>query len=152
MTYLLDPELPERFQTTPNDERSESEIAAWWDVPYITTETADDVEADTRKNEERLKVQAPELVSSDVESLVEKRRADFLVSWPSGTRYTVDCLDGGAWDRPTWWGDFGSLEEAQECCANGLARKQPRVITGYRDKHAEEQLFSALLKKQSASD
>lgn len=123
-TYLINPQLPELFQVTPNDQRSKAEIQEWWDVPYITTETAEDVEAHTRENEERLKVQAPELVSPDVEALVEQRRASFLASWPSGTRYTVDCLDGGAWDRPTWWGDFGSLEEAQECCENGPARRR----------------------------
>jgi hypothetical protein len=36
----------------------------------------------------------------------------FLEAWPSGTRYDLRCLDGGAWDRPTCWGMFGSLEEA----------------------------------------
>lgn len=122
--FLIDPQLPEGFQVTPYDERSHAEIKAWWNVPYITTETADDVEAHTRKNEERLKVQAPELVSPDVEALVEKNRASFLANWPSGTSYTVHCLDGGAWDRPTWCGDFGALEEAQECCEQRSASKR----------------------------
>lgn len=151
MTYLLDPELPERFQNTPNDERSEAEIAAWWDVPYIETWTAEKEEAHTRKHRAWLKANDPAHAADDIEALVAEGRAGFLADCPSGTRYTVHCLDGGAWDRPTCWGDFGSLEEAQECCANGLARKQPRVITGYRDKHAEQQLFLALLKKESAS-
>lgn len=127
--YLINPQLPERFQITPLSERSEAEIQAWMNVPYITTETLDDVEAHTRKNEERLKVQAPELVSPDVEALVEKHRASFLASWPSGTRYTVECLDGGAWDRPSWWGDFGSLEEAQYCCQDGPARRRAGLNT-----------------------
>lgn len=34
---------------------------------------------------------------------------------PSGTRYIVHCLDGGAWDRPTDWGSFASLNDALVC-------------------------------------
>lgn len=32
--------------------------------------------------------------------------------WSRGTRYDVYCLDGGAWDRPTWLGDFADLPAA----------------------------------------
>jgi len=35
------------------------------------------------------------------------------------THYWVECLDGGAWDRPTWWGTVDSLEEAGEICRKG---------------------------------
>lgn len=34
---------------------------------------------------------------------------------PSGTRYIVHCLDGGACDRPTDWGSFASLNDAMVC-------------------------------------
>lgn len=40
-------------------------------------------------------------------------------AWPSETRYTVHCLDGGAWDRPTTWGWFDTLDEAMECVEKG---------------------------------
>lgn len=33
-------------------------------------------------------------------------------AWPSGVRYTVRCLDGGAWDRSTNWGSVATLELA----------------------------------------
>ena len=33
--------------------------------------------------------------------------------------YKVYCLDGKAWDRPSLWGGFDTLEEASACCANG---------------------------------
>jgi hypothetical protein len=36
-------------------------------------------------------------------------------AWPGGLRYDVCCLDGGAWDRPTAWGWFGTLEAAIAC-------------------------------------
>jgi len=29
-----------------------------------------------------------------------------------GGRVTVRCLDGGAWDRSTWWGSFDTIAEA----------------------------------------
>ncbi|NOM01208.1 hypothetical protein G9Q13_28680, partial [Klebsiella pneumoniae] len=32
--------------------------------------------------------------------------------WPHGVRYTVRMLDGGAWDRSTNHGMYGSIEEA----------------------------------------
>ena len=32
--------------------------------------------------------------------------------WPEGVRYDVYVLDGGAWDRPTHRGWFGSLNAA----------------------------------------
>lgn len=41
--------------------------------------------------------------------------------WPEGVRYSVRCLDGGAWDRPTLWGCFESLHEALQCVERGPA-------------------------------
>ena len=51
----------------------------------------------------------------------ERMGPDWLKHWPSGTRYDVRCLDGGAWDRPTCWGMFASLQEALECAKKGPA-------------------------------
>ena len=45
----------------------------------------------------------------------------WLAAWPSGIRYDVRCLDGGAWDRSTGWGMFGTIEEAIRC-ARGAGR------------------------------
>ena len=36
----------------------------------------------------------------------------WLEAWPSGIRYDVRCLDGGAWDRSTGWGLFATFEQA----------------------------------------
>ena len=62
----------------------------------------------------------------------EKRPADHLAFWgkpfiqssanphfPSGRRFDVYCLDGGAADRPTCWGMFGTLEEAAQRAQDG---------------------------------
>lgn len=33
--------------------------------------------------------------------------------------YWVECLDGGAWDRPTFWGESRTLKGAAEICRTG---------------------------------
>lgn len=48
----------------------------------------------------------------------------FKEHWPTGQRYDVRCLDGGAWDRSTWRGSYGSLDEAIDA-ACALAAKGP---------------------------
>ncbi len=44
---------------------------------------------------------------------IETMRSDDKVN------FWVHCLDGGAWDRPTWWGEADTLEAAAEICRNG---------------------------------
>jgi len=39
--------------------------------------------------------------------------------FPSGVRFDVYCLDGGAAERPTCWGMFGTLEEAERRAQKG---------------------------------
>jgi hypothetical protein len=39
----------------------------------------------------------------------------FREVYPSGVRFDVRCLDGGGWDRSTWWGSFPTVEEAVRC-------------------------------------
>lgn len=40
--------------------------------------------------------------------------------------YWVQCLDGGAWDRPTWWGEAETLEAAAKICRNGPNWTKPQ--------------------------
>ena len=65
----------------------------WWDLAYIETVTREEGETGWRE------------------------------AWPSGVRYDVRCLDGGAWDRPTFWGAFATIEEAVRCAKGGPARR-----------------------------
>jgi hypothetical protein len=74
--FPVDPALPEGFYETPNDDRSDAEIAEWWDKPYAVTVDG---------------------------------------------AYDVRCLDGGAWDRPTFYGLVTTLLEAQEIAKRKLA-------------------------------
>jgi hypothetical protein len=56
----------------------------------------------------------------------ESNHPKFVEAWPEGARYDVRCLDGGAWDRPTCWGMFATLEEALACAGKGPAWLQPK--------------------------
>lgn len=98
----IDPKLPARFDNTPNDERPASH-RRWWDRPYIVTITWEQMRAGFKMTPEDL----------------ERRRADWFVCWPSGTRYDVRCLDGGAWDRSSWWAAFMTLEAALAFAGGG---------------------------------
>lgn len=84
----INPQLPDDFDCTDNRSRPGSHLK-WWNRPYIETETWKEGHSCPREK--------------------------WFTSWPSGTRYDVRCLDGGAWDRPTCWGMFGTLEEALAC-------------------------------------
>jgi hypothetical protein len=47
----------------------------------------------------------------------------FIEAWQGSIRFDVRCLDGGAWDRPTCLGMFGSLSEALAC----IKKRPPSV-------------------------
>lgn len=98
---LVNPSLPALFDQTPNGERPASHLK-WWHRPFIVA-CADPV--------------SPYARCSEAEKEIMRRR--WFEAWPSGTRYDVRCLDGGAWDRSTWWGSFPTLEAAV-ACANAL--------------------------------
>lgn len=108
----VNPVLPKNFSDTPNEERPASH-EIWWDRPYIQTTTVEELDA--------------EYANRTDDYAEEARRAwvggrlTWMKAWPSGTRYAVRCLDGGAWDRPTCWGMFGTLEDALVCAKNGPA-------------------------------
>ncbi|WCH25132.1 hypothetical protein [Aeromonas salmonicida] len=85
----LNPKLREDFDNTPNEERDPLELKDWWRVPYIKT------------------IDWAAFASSD-----EEHRRSWFEAWPTGIRYDVRCLDGGAWDRSTNKGAFPTLEQA----------------------------------------
>ncbi len=88
----VNPPLPEYFNSTPNDERPEWQIEVLWNRPFV------------------------EMISFFGNA---EFREDWYKHWPSGIRYDVRCLDGGAWDRSTCWGMYPTLAEALECCKSG---------------------------------
>lgn len=119
--YPLNPVLPSHFDQTPNEEREAMEVEDWWDLPFIITETWAERESHLRAVQARHKEEKNEYAKSDeeVEALVAEHRESWHKHFPSGTQYCVRCLDGGAWDRSTFWGQFDTLEAALECCNKG---------------------------------
>lgn len=60
-------------------------------------------------------------------------------------RLEVRCLDGGAWDRSTWYGTAETLEEAQKLAARKLLRwqyfrEQPRLYLDDGQAYAAREL------------
>lgn len=76
------------FDSTPHEHRDPLELDHWWNMPYVQTCEWSDIGSD------------------------DEHREQWFAHWPSGIRYTVRCLDGGAWDRSTNCGSFSSLEQA----------------------------------------
>lgn len=110
---LLDPKLPPGFDNTPNDQRSGHE--KYWNMPFIVTESVSNLEAYYAERTD-------EYAEAGGKQWNVSGRASWMAAWPSGTRYEVRCLDGGAWDRSTSRGMFPTLKEAV-ACANAY-RKQ----------------------------
>lgn len=106
---LVNPKLPANFDNTANEARPASH-RKFCDLAYI--ETVSDVDfyptndADKYADERR-------------KTWAETGRASWFEAWPTGTRYDVRCLDGGAWDRSTAWGAFATLDEAIKCASSG---------------------------------
>jgi len=79
----VDPELPDNWDCLAHEARPSCHMIAWGQ-PYIVTESEPN----------------------------ERYRESWLKAWPTGVRYDVRRLDGGAWDRSTNCGSFASLEDA----------------------------------------
>lgn len=118
---LINPKIPKHFFDRANDARSPRELKKFWQVPIILTDEykQDDTWADYQ--ERTAGFETIEICKTEQEFnvwIAEKKEAWFK-HFPTGTAYRVHCLDGGAWDRPTDWGAFGTLEEAKQCCWTG---------------------------------
>ncbi len=100
----VNPRLPKNFDNTPNEEREDS---PWWYKPFIRTYSWDEIETHTRSRTD-------EYATGQIAKLAEDR-IQWFAAWPTGVRWETRCLDGGAWDRSTNWGMFGSLQDAVDC-------------------------------------
>ena len=109
----FNPKLPKRFDDTPNEERPASH-QRWWGRPFIVTETVDRMDDFYANRRDEYADKGREFW--------EETRAKWLESWTDGIRYDVRCLDGGAWDRSTWWGSFRTIDEAVQCALTGTGR------------------------------
>lgn len=106
----INPKLPPRFDDTSNEWRPPSH-RKFWNVPFIVTETVEALDAYYAGRTDDYAEAGRKLWIGG--------RETWMAAWPSGTRYEVRCLDGGAWDRATSWGMFSSLEAALDCAHGG---------------------------------
>ncbi len=118
----VNPRLRKMFDCTPNEDRSQAEIERWWGVPFVSSCSWDDMKPDASYDDFISRMAAyggirdyTPPTREQWEHDIEQRRLNWFESWPSGVRYDVRCLDGGAWDRSTWWGSFATLDEAIAC-------------------------------------
>jgi uncharacterized short protein YbdD (DUF466 family) len=119
----VDPLLPNDFYDTPNEERSTEELANWWGRPFILTQAFID-ESYEEYCERMIEFNPDGKWESfeDFNTRREEERRFWSEKWVGGIRYDVECLTGGAWDRPSLLGSFSTLEEALS-----LAKKKPKM-------------------------
>lgn len=106
---LINPKLPKNIDCTANDYRPATH-KKFFNLPYI--ETCSDTDFDPANDTD-------EYAEQRRQRWAESGRAEWFKAWPSGIRYDVRCLDGGAWDRSTNWGGYATQEEALKVAATG---------------------------------
>jgi len=118
---LINPKIPKHFFDRDIGLRSESEINKFWNVPIIFTEeySDNDTWADYQKRTAKNTADYVCRTEEAFNAWIAEKKESWLKYFPSGLAFRVHCLDGGAWDRPTEWGAFGSLDEAKQCCWTG---------------------------------
>lgn len=102
----INPVLPAGFDNTSNDERPASHQKFWY-VPFIVIDTVEEHDAYANDRTDEYADEGRDLWFGSGEG-----RKKWMEAYPSGARYDVRCLDGGAWDRSTCKGSFDSLELA----------------------------------------
>ncbi len=112
----VNPTLRDNFDMTPNDDREESEISDWWGLPFIRVCSWIDMAESYPTYLERVSsiTDTTPMTRKEFESTQEDQRLNWFKSWPTGMRYEVRRLDGGAWDRSTNHGMYGDLQTALE--------------------------------------
>ncbi len=111
ITIQIDPDLPEGFHETANEDRTDDHDC-WWFVPYIETYSPEREPyteyVDRLKEWEGIEIET----EAEYQKQEDQKQNDFIREFPEGIRYQVLCLDGGAWDRPTCKGTFSNQATA----------------------------------------
>jgi len=114
--FPLNPLLRKDFDVTPNDVREAQEVNDWWGKPFIVTQDYSPIDASYTDYRTRMSSFKSDRFTLDTETAfnerVAKEKASWFDAWPTGTRFEVRCLDGGAWDRSSSKGMFATLELA----------------------------------------
>lgn len=116
--FWINPILPVWMDFKDIDERSESHLAKWFNVPFIVTdsyqtENYNDYTNRLSKLNIDIKIEPLEVF----EKLQTENKKEWFKTWKDGTRYTVRRLDSGAHDRTTNKGSFDNLNDALNKCS-----------------------------------
>ncbi|EGQ8679275.1 hypothetical protein V6957_004298 [Vibrio parahaemolyticus] len=118
---FINPHLRNDFDYTPNEEREELETEHWYGRPYIVT---DEFKSETYDEfVSRMSKIDPEYIpesKADFKERMTLYKQSWYEAYPSGIRYEVRCLTGGAWDRSSSQGMFASLNDAVEKVKSGI--------------------------------
>lgn len=127
---LINPQLPDHFFNLDNGLRSQSEIEKYWDVPIILTDKyqENDTWEDYQERTAGIHADFIKKTEDDFNHWIQDRKDSWFKAFPTGIAYRVHCLDGGAWDRPTSWGSFASLEDAIACCEQGPSWRKSEYL------------------------
>lgn len=117
---LINPKLPKNFDDTDNSTRPDSHFK-WWYRPFIVTGSVEDLDKFYSERDDEYTQEQPEQWAKTQEKWTNEGRKKWLEFYPTGIRYTVRCLDGGAWDRSTNHGFYGDFDTAM-AQANSLVR------------------------------
>ncbi|WP_022954781.1 hypothetical protein [Leucothrix mucor] len=111
---IINPKQRSGFDDTPNEDRDRLEISDWWGKPYIRTYKWGDNLESWEEHVARMSQYPDAKVRSkeDYEEDMMERKQSWYASFPEGIKYEVHCLNGGAWDRPTFCGKSSNLEGA----------------------------------------
>ncbi|MEK0272028.1 hypothetical protein WM008_20430 [Vibrio vulnificus] len=118
---FINPNLRPDFDYTPNEDRERLEIEHWYGRAYIVTEEyrsenyGEYVARTTRFDP----VYKPES-ETEFNECNRRCKESWFTTYPSGVRYEVRCLTGGAWDRSSCQGMFASLELAVDKVEQGI--------------------------------
>jgi hypothetical protein len=114
---LINPALPDGFDNTPLDARSDQHRQRWLMRPFIETVCwfgTGGREAEERRVQMLLRQHMPAHAVADLEQHIAECRQRWFATWPAGIRYELLWLDGKSSDCPSSWGQFATLEEALE--------------------------------------
>ncbi|ELV8578697.1 hypothetical protein QNF13_004051 [Vibrio vulnificus] len=119
---FINPNLRDDFDCTPNDEREFLENEHWYGRAYIVTdefksETYQEFANRVAKYDPKYQLES----ESEFNERNQQSKTAWLKAWPTGVRYEIRCLTGGAWDRSSSQGMFASLDEAVEKIESGIA-------------------------------
>lgn len=145
----INPCLPDDFDNIAHNDRDGAEVKDWWERAYIQTDSWRDESYSEYISRLKEDGYSGEIETQEVYiRQQDERKESWYLKFPEGIRYTVRMLDGGAWDRSTYHGNFNNLKKA---CDKALLLNKGRdevVIAGSKKDSKGNFNYEEQLKKE----